>query len=179
MEEKGIKEKDPNMTTQTTSERISIGLWAKKSKKGNPYLSGSFEQYWVNYFNSTDSFFKGDSPPAGTLMLSPKDKNSVLENIKVLMFKSKDKNGKSYLRGTKGKRFTIFSNRYKKTPNQPDFRLYISPIVKDYKTINSPTKDLISEENKLDIEQTPISPEMEQIEEELNTFLENNEDAPF
>jgi hypothetical protein len=106
--------------------KFSTGLWKKKSQKGNVYVGGSLQNYWVNYYRNDKKMSEED--PSGFLYLYPKDKTDPNPPICINMYVRISKKGIKYLAGMRGKRFHIFENYKKRSPKGPDYNLLITTI---------------------------------------------------
>jgi hypothetical protein len=130
---------DPENLTEVApkKESLRVGLWKKKSQKGNVYLGGSMPQYWVNYFKNEE--VQSEKDAHGRLVFFPKKEFPNLEQFTISMWKTVSRKGLEYLSGMKGKRFSIFATQQKVNPNSPDYSLCISEK-SEYTTIDISSK---------------------------------------
>lgn len=120
------------MTERTnTQKRVQIfraGIWKKISKKGNPYMSGSYQNYWINIFRNDDAG-KSDQEADAFIKLKPKDADPAFaqaQEMSVNLYKRTSKAGLDYLRGIRGDmEYHLYVNTRKQSPNAPDYNLVV------------------------------------------------------
>ena len=121
-------------TRQNANGSFSTGLWKKLSKTtSKPYVGGSFQNYWVNYYPNRKAGDIGE--PDGFLYLYEKVGKDVPREehpkpVIVNMYVRVSKNGLKYVAGKRGKRFMIFTNTKKsaQSPNAPDYNLMVADL---------------------------------------------------
>lgn len=124
------KRKDP-----TPSVKYRSGLWRGRTKKGEPCLKGSTQDYWITVLRARND--GGERDPHSVILFSPKREAEQRGTYYINLWSATAReSGRTYLRALHSNlRYHIYAEARKKNDKSPDYTLVVYDLEAEPKVV--------------------------------------------